>query len=127
MAALADLLALVHGLVVIPTIAAAPWVFIFGRRRRIWLERLYLLVGGATAVSFLLTGECMLSVWENQIRARAAPGTAYTGGFISHYAGWAGIPWRDKLTLPLAVSLIVLGVAALLRRWWAGHRARHAA
>ena len=111
---LADLIAMIHGLAVI-TLASAPIILLASRRRVRWLENLFLVVGGITAISFLATGECVLTLWEQRLRAQFAPETNYTTGFISHYMRQAGLSWPDSMTLPLAMVLMSLGLAGVLR------------
>ncbi len=114
---LAGLLAVIHGLALI-TLASAPTIFLASRRRVRWLEHLFLVVGAITAISFLATGECVLTLWEQRLRAQFAPETNYTTGFISHYLRRVGLNWPDSLTLPLALVFMTLGLAGVLRWRW---------
>lgn len=115
--ALANLLALLHGLAVI-ALVVAPFVFVAARRRIRWLEQLFLVVGGVTASSYLATGECFLTTWEQRLRVSAAQETAYTSGFVSHYLSLAGINWPDGLTVPAAIILMTVGFGRLLHWLW---------
>jgi len=114
---LADLLAMIHGVAVI-TLGSAPIILLASRHRIRWLENLFLVVGAITAISFLVTGECFLTLWEQGLRAQFAPETNYTTGFISHYLRRAGLNWPDRITLPLAMVLVSLGLAGVLRWRW---------
>lgn len=113
----ADLLALIHGLAVL-FLVVIPIVSLFARRRIRWLDLAYLAVVGLTAISFLATGDCILTTWERLLRLRLVPQAAYPEGFVSHYLMRAGIRWSDRATLPLAIVLTALGVTGILLRWW---------
>jgi len=111
----ADLLALFHGLVIVPTAVAGPIVLWLARRRLIWLEWLFLIFGGFTALSFLIFEVCLFTSWEQGLRL-AAGEPSYTGGFVSHYLGLIGVKISDQITFITGTVLITAGGLRLLLR-----------
>lgn len=109
---LANLVALFHGLVVLPLLVLGPFALFGVKKRVLWLERAFLVVGGLTALSFLLTRGCFLTTWEQQLRIIAGH-SSYQGGFVSHYLARIGITFPDLATTIILVILIVGGFGRL--------------
>ena len=104
---LANSIALLHGLIVVPLLILGPIALLLLKKRIVWLERIFIIFGVITALSFLLTGACFLTTWEQNLRA-AAGEPSYTQGFISHYLGEIGIKFPDLaafITLTLAIII----------------------
>lgn len=108
------LLVLVHiSIVFVLTIGAV--LAVFGVLNRYpGLRNGYLITVVLTILSFVFTGACFLTTWEQSLRRTYLPETAYMGGFISHYLRLFGITVSDNVVLIYLVVTIVLGVGATL-------------
>ena len=111
---LANLLALVHGLVVALVVAGAV-AFLLGasRRYRRWHTAYWVLLALIVAFDVLL-GECVLTTWENALRERARPGSGYRDAFIPHY-----LPFLPPFVLRWGGTIVVIAaiLAGLAWRW----------
>ena len=86
---LANIIAIFHGAFVIFLIIAAIFS-LFGQLKKYRKIELTLFMGvAATIASFLLTGECFVTKWEQQLREAA--GQSYGEGFIATYLAKIGI------------------------------------
>lgn len=109
----ADLIALFHGIVVMPLLIVGPLVILFLKKRVRWLELSVIIVGSLTILSFITTGGCILTSAEQKLRLLAGEPT-YTDGFVRHYLGQIGINWPDiGTTIAMAVTL-TLGASRLV-------------
>jgi len=113
MRVLANIVALVHGLVVLPMLVIGPIALFFIKERVIWLERTYLIIGIATIVSFILTGGCYLTDLEQNLRLEAGQ-PSYTSGFVRHYLGLVGIDMPDLATTITLTLLLIAGMGRLI-------------
>jgi protein-S-isoprenylcysteine O-methyltransferase Ste14 len=87
---LADTIALIHALLmalVIGGALVATTPRVIPRFPR-WLVVAYLVSVGLTLLSYLFFGDCLMTVWEKELRDQAAPGSAYGGTFLQHYFGF---------------------------------------
>lgn len=113
---LANFVMLFHLLIVLPTIIIGPIILLFVRRRIRWFEFTVIGVGVITAVSFIFSGECFLTFWEQELR-KAAGTQAFTGGFVSHYLSKIGIRIQDTTTTVTLTTLIILGALRVFWLW----------
>jgi len=114
---LANLVALFHGLVVLPLIIFGPIVLLLSKKRIRWLENFFLYIGLPTTLSLVFTGACFLTVWEQDLRKMAGV-SSYTGGFVRHYLGKAGVEFPDVATTIILTILISTGFIKLIWNWW---------
>ena len=118
---LANLLAVVHGLVVVLVVAGAV-AFLLGasRRYRHWQAAYWVVLVLVIAFDVLL-GECVLTTWENALRERARPGSGYRDAFIPHY-----LPFLPRFVLRWGGTIVVVLaiLAGLGWRWLPRLRAR---
>jgi hypothetical protein len=87
---LANTIALIHALLMALVIGGAlvattPRVILRFPR---WLVVAYLIALGLTLLSYLFFGDCLMTVWEKELRDQAAPGSAYGGSFLQRYFGF---------------------------------------
>lgn len=122
-AILANLITVIHGLIVLPAIVLGPLILFFSRRPIRWLERVFAGAGVATALSYLILGACFLTTWEQNLRL-AAGQPSYTGGFVRYYLGRIGIEMPDIATTITLTTLISLGFLRVLWRFWHKKRLR---
>lgn len=111
---LANLIAIFHGLVLIGLFAGP--VLLFSQKRHLALERGFLILGGFTALSFIITGACFLATWEKQLRLLAGA-SSYTGGFIRHYLGTIGISIADIVSTIIISLFITIGFSRIIWLW----------
>lgn len=112
----ADLLALFHGLVVIPIFTIGPIWFYFSSKRIIWLERIFAIFAIITIGGFIITGDCFLSRLEWWLRAQADPSVSYDVGFVRFWLSKVGINWPDVWTFNLGATLIALGLGRVANK-----------
>jgi len=117
MAILATLIAGFHGLVVVPTLFVAPFLFL--RRSRPILEIWFVVCAVPTGYYFLMDENCPLTVWEQQLR-RAAGQSSYTGGFFQHYLPIFGVNVPTDFVFDPIFAVVIFGLAVVVFRW--GHR-----
>lgn len=113
---LANILALLHGFVVLPLFIFAPIVFWSVKKRLVWLEISYVITVGAAVGGFLWTRECILSRWEVALRQIRHPEVQYDVGFVRFLFGQIGINWPETWTLYSGIALIIFGLGGLLYR-----------
>jgi len=111
MLALANIVAIFHAFVLLALIAGPALLFRAKRNRA--LERGFIIIGGLTALSFVITGACFLTTWEKYLRT-AAGAESYTGGYVRHYLGTIGIEIPDIATTIVIITLITIGFARIL-------------
>lgn len=113
---LADLVASLHSLWIVLTLALAAWAFIgfFAKwRTAIFAIRAFLAIGFTTLASQLVWLGCPLTLLENTLRTRHDPSTAYEGAFLAHLIEkWVGVK-VDPIFIT-AQLLLFLGVAVYL-------------
>lgn len=68
-----------------------------------WLVSVYLVSLGGTLVSYAVFGECLLTVWERDLRAAAGGG--FEGTFLHRYLGVHPESFAPGLGAVLAVTL----------------------
>lgn len=110
---LANLIALFHGMVLLPSIIIAPLIILFSKKRLLRLEKFFLFFGILTWLSFIFLGSCFLTTWEQNLRT-AAGIESYTGGFVSHYFGKIGIHFPDYVTTIVLTSTVALGFMKII-------------
>lgn len=119
---LANVIVLLHALVVGVTVAGTVAIFT-GRFRRFRPGDLFqwaflgCCVGQILSLGF--TGGCFLTQWERDLRNAAVPGTAYAGTFLGHYLSF--LPdwvtrWLQPLFLGAAAGGLLQGLAEWRRR-----------
>ncbi len=113
---LANIVMLFHLLLVLPTIIIGPIILAFYNKRINWFEFTMFSAGIITALSFISTGECFLTYWEQSLRTMAG-GPSFTGGFVSHYLGKIGIIIEDMTTTVTLTTLIILGTLRITWLW----------
>ena len=115
---LANLVALLHALlvtyIVFGTVAAVT-----GRLRRYRrLEILLYLLVGAVIVSEVCAGDCLLTLWEKALRDRYQLGSAYPESYIAHY-----LPWLPAFVLHWIGPLLMLSALLAFPFWrWRDRR-----
>lgn len=83
----------------------------------------YGLAMGGMIISQLLIGNCILTVWEKDLRNLNAPGSAYVNSCIGHY-----LPWLPPFVLRIFGPLLVVAAAVtLLLDWWVLRREKRKA
>ena len=82
---LATLTALLHGALVGCVVVGALLAMAGLLRRRPRWERAYYGLLAVVVAANLTWGDCPLTVWEQELRNQAAPGSAYRNSFIGHY------------------------------------------
>jgi len=117
---LADFLVTLHFLWILFMVAGFALTLggiLFKRRILNWFWFRTLHLAGIVYVGALsLQGKlCPLTVWENQLRAKADPESTYTGSFIIHYVEKLVYPEVDPILLQIAtISLGVFTISAYL-------------
>lgn len=100
-------------LVIVLIIILGSYAALLGLLRRApALEKVYFVTIGATIASYVLTGSCFLTEWDQALRARYWPETAYSRGFISQYMTRFGFDlndWHVFYFLVITISLGILG------------------
>lgn len=99
-AVLADLILLLHGVVVLFAVGGQALILVGGWRRWAWVRSLPLRAAHLALVAFIalqawLGQLCPLTVWEQSLR-RAAGQAAYDESFIEHWLGrllYVQAPW----------------------------------
>lgn len=124
MLVLANLVGLFHGVVIVPILLIAPLVFIFSTKRYRWLEEAFMIVAILGTILFLVTGGCILTTWEQDLRV-AAGGPSYTEGFTSHYLMAIGIDWPDIASTVLFDIFTTLGILKVMQLWWLDRKLAH--
>ena len=111
--------AIVHCLIVVAVVlgSLAATFGLLRRRHRISIALSLLFM--SLILSDLLTGGCLLTTWEVDLRNRAAPGSAYSGSFLDHYFSFVPPAVHAHLGPPL----VVCGLLAI-PIWWAVERKR---
>jgi uncharacterized protein DUF2784 len=116
-AVLADAIALIHALLIALVIGGAlvattPRVI---PRFPRGLIVAYLTAVGGTLLSYLFTGDCLMTLWEKELRDQATPGGAYGETFIQHYFGFlpATLTQPEHFAPALGVVLAVTAWAGL--------------
>ncbi len=106
-------LILFHGLFVLPSIFVIPFILAFSKKRLHFLENIFILIGGATILSYVLTGACFLTTIEQKIRFRIDSELSYSGGFVSYYLRSIGINFPDLATTFLIAFMFIFGTVAI--------------
>jgi hypothetical protein len=84
----ANLVAVAHGLTVLCVVTGAAMALAgVLRKYRRWEAAYYVLLL-LVILSDIWMGECVLTEWEQRLRERHQPGSAYRGSFIGHYFGF---------------------------------------
>lgn len=89
---LADLMVIVHALIVFTNVAALPVIWIGSMRhwkfvRGFAFRVAHLALIGFVAAESVIGMVCPLTTWENALRRAAGSEAHYAGGFIAHWAG----------------------------------------
>ncbi len=117
--ALANTIAIFHGIFVIFLIVTVILAF-FGQLKKYRKIEALLLIGIAgLIISFVATGECFLTGWEQQLREAA--GQSYGDGFIATYLSKVGIQITGKISFWFLTTLVIIGVLSELywnRKSW---------
>ena len=117
---IADFLVALHLLWILFMLAGVAlilWGILFKRiiLNWFWFRTLHLagiIYVGALSIQGKL---CPLTTWENQLRAKSDPASAYTGSFIIHYIEKIVYPEVDPVLLKMAtISLGVFTILAFL-------------
>jgi len=85
-------------------VVARAWT----RFPRVWWWAYGLAMGGMI-VSQLLIGDCILTVWEKDLRNQDAPGSAYANSYLGHY-----LPFLPPAVLGVIGPMLVLAAAVTL-------------
>lgn len=109
---LANLVALIHGTVVITVIVGAMAAIIGVLRRRPRLEAAYYALFALVILSDFLLGECFLTGLEKHLRELHQPGSAYRGSFIGHY-----FPFVPRFVHAWIGPALVVGAIAAFPFW----------
>lgn len=109
-------IALIHGVGVI-FIFLSSLLSILGILKRFpRIEILYMVVAAAMLISFILSGGCTLTYFEQSLWKKAASPNTYSGGFISHYLELIGINIPDRLVFYGLIILISTGTLSIFSR-----------
>ena len=81
MLVLANITAIFHAFVLLALIVGP--VLLFSKKRNRAFERGFIIIGGLTALSFVITGACFLTTLEKYLRT-AVGAESYTGGEVRH-------------------------------------------
>lgn len=108
---IANIIAIFHGLVLVGLFVGP--ILLFSPKRHLALERGFLIIGGLTTLSFIITGACFLTTWEKQLRL-AAEAPSYSGGFIRHYLGTIDISIPDIASTIIISLFIIIGFSRII-------------
>lgn len=108
---LANLVAIFHGLVMIGLLSGP--IFLFSKKHYRVLENIFIILGGLTALSFIITGACFLTTIEKSIREQANL-SSYSTGFVRHYLGEVGVNVPDIATTITLTILIIIGFCRII-------------
>lgn len=115
---LANLVALIHGVIVISVITGALAAILGILRRHSRLEAAYYALLALVILSDILLGECFLTSIEKHLRELHRPGTAYRGSFIGHYFWFV-----PRFVHAWVGPVLVVGAIAAFPLWrWAERR-----
>jgi len=118
---LADLVLIFHfsyvlfvvlGLAVIWLGFFLKWNFV----RDFWFRLAHLLAMGYVVAESLMGVDCPLTVWENQLRMRAAGGQVYQGTFVQHWVHL--VMYYDGSAATFTVIYVLFFTAMLLSFWF---------
>lgn len=87
-AALADLIAVLHGVIFVFVLVSALAALCGRLRRHPRWEAAFYLLAIVIAVFEYGLGGCPLTGWEKSLRDLEEPGSAYPGSFVGHYLPW---------------------------------------
>jgi hypothetical protein len=115
---LANLVVLLHALLVTCVVLGAA-AAVTGRLRRYpRLERVFYLLLGAVIVSQLCVGDCVMTLWEKSLRNLYQPGSDYRESCIGHY-----LPWLPPFVLPWVGPALVISALLAFPFWrWQDRR-----
>ena len=83
------------GLISFPHVIAASVLFLFG-----------------TITSWYLSGGCLFTAWENELREKERSGSSYYGVCFDRYAQhWFGIHMRPGVSKYIVIALFLLTIA----------------
>lgn len=114
---IANSIAVFHGLVLIPLLVLAPWVFWLSPRRYKWLEATFALAAIATILNTVLLNYCLLSQWEYFFRSKIDPSTFYSDGFVVEWMRKFGIYWTEDMTIWIGGFFIAVGLLGLIKSY----------
>jgi hypothetical protein len=109
---LANLVALIHGLVILCVISGSVAAMSGWLRRYPRLELAFYFILILVVASDLLAGQCLLTGLEQSLRNSHLPGTAYRGSFIGHYA-----PFLPAFIHTYGGPALVAGALAAFPAW----------
>jgi hypothetical protein len=118
--ALADVVALTHGLLILCVVSGSVAAVAGLLRRRPRLAAAFYTLILLVIASDRLLGDCALTQLEQSLRNDALPGSAYRGSFIGHYFGFLP-PFVHHWIGP---AIIVAALAAYPCWWWVDRRVR---
>ena len=109
-------LALFHGLIIMPIIIVVPVLLAVSQKKLRWLENIFIIVGSGAVLSFVLTGSCFLTDWEQALRTMIAPEFSYSGGFVVFYLSKVGINFSEIGTAVVVILTVLLGTVAIIKK-----------
>jgi hypothetical protein len=116
---LADAVLVVHGLVVGVTVAGGVAIFT-GRFAKFHARDVFawsfLACCAGQLASLLLTGGCILTQWERQLRHQADPSARFSQTFLQHYLPF--LPNWFTATVPLLTLAAAVGAALQAYSAW---------
>lgn len=118
---LADLFAVLHGILVL-YVAGGVVAILLGLwrkwrwTRRFWFRFTHLMICLAVVLFELAAQPCPLTSAERYFRDQAAPGSGYAGGFIAHYVSET-IHFQVPPQMMAGPMLGVVALVVLLYRW----------
>jgi uncharacterized protein DUF2784 len=107
-----------HILITLGVIAGGLLAITGGFKRLPKLGRIYGTVAVLVALSYVLTGACILTTLERHLRQTYLPETAFSNGFVAHYLSFIGIYISDLMAFWIMTSAIVLGVLGFGIHHW---------
>lgn len=79
----------------------------------------------STVASWIAYQRCLLTIWENSVRASISPDLVYSGDFLTYYLGRFGIAVSAIAVQNIVFGVFVVGLASQLA-WLVGRQiAKH--
>ncbi len=92
--------------------AVVTWTGYFKERKT--LLRIYFTTITLVALSYIISGACVLTTLERFLRREYAPSTVYSEGFIAHSLHYVGISIADITSFWIVTTMLIVGALGLM-------------